>query len=199
MVEWCRTQLARGHDTHTLTRAVLVTALTFAGCGEEARAAATGLIEAAEATHNPFVLALALYVHGLAFRDADPAGALEALRRGLVIARDSGNRYTETLLAALLSSLEAEHGDPLAALDYVTLAVRNFHDGGNTTGVGSALAILAALFDRLGRYEPAATIAGFALSPLTARPCPSSIGPSPTSAKSSATRPTNRLPARARR
>ena len=31
-----------------------------------------------------------------------------------------------------------------------------------------ALAILAPLFDRLGRYEPAATIAGFALSPLTA-------------------------------
>ena len=30
------------------------------------------------------------------------------------------------------------------------------------------LAVLAALFDRLGRYEPAATIAGFALSPLTA-------------------------------
>ena len=36
----------------------------------------------------------------------------------------------------------------------------------------SALAVLAALFDRLGRYEPAATIAGFALSPLTARPIP---------------------------
>jgi hypothetical protein len=30
------------------------------------------------------------------------------------------------------------------------------------------LAILAALFDRLGRYEPAATIAGFARSPLSA-------------------------------
>jgi hypothetical protein len=29
------------------------------------------------------------------------------------------------------------------------------------------LAILAALFDRLGRHESAATIAGFALSPLT--------------------------------
>ena len=29
------------------------------------------------------------------------------------------------------------------------------------------LAILAVLFDRLGRYEPAATIAGFAPSPLT--------------------------------
>ena len=30
------------------------------------------------------------------------------------------------------------------------------------------LAVLAALFDRLGRYEPAATIAGFALSPMAA-------------------------------
>jgi predicted ATPase len=170
--EWCRARLARGHDTHTLTRTVLVQALTFAGCGGEAQAAATGLFDAAEVTHNPFVLAYALYIHGVAFRNADPAGALEALRRGLVIAQDSGNRYTETLLAALLCSLEAEHGDPRAALDYVTLAVRNFHDAGNTTGVRSALAILTALFDRLGRYEPAATIAGSALSPLTSTAMP---------------------------
>ena len=35
----------------------------------------------------------------------------------------------------MLSRLEAEHGDPLAALDHVTLAIRNFHDAGNTTGV----------------------------------------------------------------
>ncbi len=35
-----------------------------------------------------------------------------------------------------------------------------------------ALAILAAFFDRLGRHEPAATIAGFALSPLTAAAVP---------------------------
>ena len=166
-VEWCRAQVARGRDTHTLTRASLVLALTAAGCGEEARVAANGLIDAAEATHNPFALLYAIYAHGRAFRDADPAGALDATRRGLVIAQDSGNRYTELLLAGRLSSLEAEHGDPLAALDYLTLAIRNRHDAGNTTGVCSALAILAALFDRLGRHEPAATIAGFALSPLT--------------------------------
>ena len=36
----------------------------------------------------------------------------------------------------------------------------------------SPLAIQAALFDRLGRHEPAATIAGFALSPLTAAAVP---------------------------
>jgi predicted ATPase/class 3 adenylate cyclase len=171
-VEWCRAQLARGRDTHTFTRACLVSALTFAGCGEEARAAATGLIEVAEASHNPFALSLALHAYGLAFRDGDPAGALEALRRCLVIARDSGNRWTESMMATTLSRVETEHGDPLAALDYVTVSIRNFHDAGSTTVVRGALAVLAALFDRLGRDEPAATITGFALSPFTAATLP---------------------------
>ena len=80
-----------------------------------------------------------------------------------MIAQDSGNRYNETHLAASLSRLEAEYGDPLAALDYLTLAIRNYHDAGNTTMIRTALAVLAALFDRLGRHEPAATIAGFAV------------------------------------
>jgi DNA-binding CsgD family transcriptional regulator len=94
------------------------------------------------------------------------------MRRGLVIAQDSGNRYTESLIAGSLSRLEAEYGDPLAALDHVTVAIRNFHDAGNTAGMRSALAILATSFDRLGHHEPAATIAGFALSPLTATALP---------------------------
>jgi hypothetical protein len=84
-----------------------------------------------------------------------------------MIAQDSGNRFTETLLVAQLSRLEAEHGDPLAALDHVTLAIRNYHDAGNAL-IRGPLAILAAFFDRLGRYEPAATIAGFAVSLMTA-------------------------------
>src|SRR5215469_15629733 len=69
-VEWCRTLLARGRDTHGITNAGLVFALTVAGCGEESRAAANGLIDAAEATHNPFVLAYMRHVHSVAFRDA---------------------------------------------------------------------------------------------------------------------------------
>jgi predicted ATPase len=167
-VEWCRAQLARGRDTHTLTRTMLVAALAIAGAGEEARAAANGLIDAAEATHNPYALALALYGYGYAFGDANPVGALEALRRGLVIAQDSGNRLSESLLATALSRLEAEHGDPLAALDHITLAIRNFYDSGNVVYIRFPLATLAVFLDRFGRLEPAATIAGFAFSPLTA-------------------------------
>ena len=34
--------------------------------------------------------------------------------------------------------------------------------------IASSYPSLAVLFDRLGRYEPAATIAGFALSPIAA-------------------------------
>ena len=147
-------------------------ALTVAGAVDEARAAANGLIDAAEATRNPWALSFTLDAYGYAFRDADPVRALEALRRGLVIAQDSGNQYAESLLAGTVCRVEAEHGDPLAALDYATLTIRTFHDAGNTALMRSHLAILAALLDRLGRYEPAATIAGFALRPLTASAVP---------------------------
>jgi tetratricopeptide (TPR) repeat protein len=167
-VEWCRAQLARGRDTHTFTRYWLVAMLAMAGAGEEARAAANRLIEAAEATHNPYALACALFGYGNAFRDADPVRALEALRRGRVIAQDSGNRFVESLLATGLARLEAEYGDPLAALDHITLGIGNFYESGNVGYIRSPLAILAVLLDRLGRYEPAATIAGFAFSPFSA-------------------------------
>jgi hypothetical protein len=63
-------------------------------------------------------------------------------------------------------------GDPLAALDYFTVAIRNFHDAGNTTTIRSPLAVLAAFLDRLGRYEPAAKIAGFTFRPLTGASAP---------------------------
>ena len=167
-VEWCRAQLARGRDTHTLTRTATVFALTIAGSREEARAAATGLIDAAEATRNPYALAYALSAYGFAFRDADPHRARDARRRGLAIAQDSGNRVIETTLAAGLSSFEAKYGDPTAAFDYVTVAIRNYHESGNTSMIGIPLVVLAALFDRLERREAAATIAGFAFNPLTA-------------------------------
>jgi len=168
-VDWCRTYLARGRDAGALIRAALVNALTIAGSAEEAVVAADGLIDAAEATSNPWMLSYSLLCYGMAYRDTDPVRALDALRRGLVITRESGNRFNESHLANALSGLEANHGDPLAALDYVTLAIRNYRDAGSVAFIHPPLASLAAILDRLGRYEPAPTIAGFAaLSPITA-------------------------------
>jgi predicted ATPase len=167
-VEWCRAQLARGSDTHTLTRICLVMALSVAGSAEETMVAANGLVAAAEATRNPYAISFARFVHGLAFRDADPRGALDVLRRGLAIARDSGNRFNETQLAVALSRIEATYGDPLAALEYVGLAIRRYHDAGNAANMRVAQAELVSLLHRLGRHGPAATIGGSAFSPLTA-------------------------------
>jgi predicted ATPase/class 3 adenylate cyclase len=165
--EWCRSQLAHGRDTHTITRASLVFALMTGGSAEEAMGAADGLIEAAEETNNPHVLSFALTAYGFAFRDADPVRALGAMRRALLIARDSGNRFNESNTAQNLAYLEAKHGDPVAAFDYFTLAIRHHHDSGSTGLLRGPLAALAAFLDRLQRYEPAATIAGFAASPLS--------------------------------
>jgi len=173
LAEVCRAQLARRRDTPVLIRSWLVVALAVAGSGGEAMDCADGLIEAAEATGNPSLLGLALWAYGVAFRDADPVGALDALGRGLVIAQDSGSRAGASVLALDLARLEAEHGDTLAAFDHLTLAIRNFHNlGDDATAIRGPLAVLAALFDRLGRYEPAATVAGFALSPFSATAFP---------------------------
>ncbi len=172
LAELCRAQLARRRDTHVYIRAWLVAALAFAGCVGEAMDSAEGLIEAAEATGNPSVLAFALGAYGVAFRDADPVGALNALGRGLGIAQDSGNRANASILAFSLAVLEAEPGDTVSAFDHLTLAIRNYHNAGDTTTLRVPLAVLAVLFDRLGRYEPAATIVGFARSPLVAAGVP---------------------------
>jgi hypothetical protein len=118
------------------------------------------------------LLALALFAYGLAFRDADPVGALNALGRGLVIAQDSGSRAYVSIHANALALLEVEHGGTVSAFDHLTLAIRNYHNAGDPTTIRGPLAILAVLFDRLGRYEPAAAIAGFALSPVAVAAVP---------------------------
>jgi len=168
-IRCCRAQLARGRDTHSLTTTSLVIGLSITGSADDAMEAANGLIDAAEATGNPHELSWALLAYGLAVRDADPVRSLAALRRGLVIAQDSGNRANQSHLANNLCSLEAKHGDPLAAFDYFTVAIANFHDSGDAYMLRAPLGFLATFFDRLGRYEPAATIAGFVVSsPLAA-------------------------------
>ena len=98
-VEWYRAELARGRDTHTLDQGMPGHRAEDRGFRDEAMAAANGLIDAAEATHNPYALSLALLAYGSAFLDADPDRAREAMRRGVVIAHDSGNRTNETYLA----------------------------------------------------------------------------------------------------
>jgi tetratricopeptide (TPR) repeat protein len=161
-VEWCRTYLELGLDTHSLTKSALANALTLSGSPDEAIAAADGIVAAAESTNNPWVLSYALLCEGMVYQNAEPQRALTSLRRGLKISHDSCNRANESHLAQLLAGLEVRHGDPVAALDYIALAIRNYHDAGSVAFIHMPLASLAMLLRRLGRFQDAVTIISFA-------------------------------------
>jgi hypothetical protein len=167
-VELCRARLLHGGHTNAVTWASLIIWLTVAGANDEAMVTANGLVDAAEAIPNPMVLPYALLAYGWVFRHTDPDRALKAQRRGLAIAQDSGNRMIETQLVMTLSGLVAQQGNPMEALEFSAAAIRKFHESGSIGMLHLPLALLAAFLDRLGRYEAAATIAGFALTPLSA-------------------------------
>jgi hypothetical protein len=117
-------------------------------------------------TDNPNLAAWALFAYGTANRDVAPARAYEALRRGLSIAQDSGSLLTESNIASLLTALATNHGEPADALNYSIMSIRYFYDSGNLYLVKTTLATLAAVLDRLGHFEAAATISGFADTPF---------------------------------
>ncbi len=166
-LQWEREELARGRDIYGLARLSLVASLVMSSSHEDAMEVADGAIAATAATRNPWARSFALLTYGMAYCDANPVRARDALRDALLIAQDSGNGYIESHAANVLGRLEARHGEPLAALDNLTLAIRNYHDSGNISVIQIPLGSLAALLHRLGRDEPAATTAGFASGPLT--------------------------------
>jgi predicted ATPase/class 3 adenylate cyclase len=166
-VEVCRNVLARSPSTHAFARACLVQALAMTGADDEAMAVSEGLLASADATGNPQVVCYALLAYGTVHFNVDPVAAYEAHRRGLQIAQDSGNRFAESYHAGMLARLAATCAEVTDALDYATLAIRNFHDSGSFSILPSAIAILATLLGRLEHYEPAATISGFAATAFT--------------------------------
>jgi predicted ATPase len=171
-VAFFRQHLTRDRDANEHWRACTAIALTTAGYRGEAQSLATGIVAAAEATHNPYALSFALLADGMAWTEENPHRALEALRRGLAIAQESGNRANETYLAITLAMtlgrIEAAPVGALAALDNVTLAVRHYRDAGNFPQMRAALGLLSTILDRRGRHESAAVVAGFSCVAPTA-------------------------------
>ena len=166
-VDWCRTVIGRHPEPHLHTRSIFTFALKLAGADDEAAANSEELLTAIEASDNPNLTAWALFAYGTANRDIAPAAAYEALRRGLRIAQDSGSLQTESNIASMLTALAVNHGEPVDALNYSIMSIRYFYDSGNLYLVNTTLAALTALLDRLGHFEAAATISGFADTSFT--------------------------------
>ncbi|MFI5508698.1 hypothetical protein ACIA48_14590 [Mycobacterium sp. NPDC051804] len=166
-VEWENAYLDPYFDPITLCRSNRVLQLVMAGRSDEAMAAASGVLDAAELTGNPYALCSALLAYGFAFRDVDPVKALDAMLRGLAIAHDSGNRGEEAYLAVNIGYIEARRGNGSVALDHLTLAIRINRDSGSAMAIRSPLAALAEVLTGLRCHAQAATIAGYAISPMT--------------------------------
>ena len=71
-VEVARIHLAGGREADAVARATYVMALAAHGSYDEAVAATTGLIDAAETARNPSVHSFALLAYGYAFSEAEP-------------------------------------------------------------------------------------------------------------------------------
>ncbi len=169
-IEWCRTLIARDRGAHTVARASLVIALETSGSPDEALITSQGLLASADAAGNPNTVSFVLFAVGFAHREADPTKAYAFHRQGQKIAEQSGNRQLVSHHAAIL--VAATSADPADAMDFATWAIRNYHDSGNFAMMHGTLANLAALLDRLGRYEPAATISEFAMSAFSRTTAP---------------------------
>ena len=137
---------------HPYAKSYLVYALTIAGESADAVAESQGLLVDAEVSRNPHAQVLALLAFGYANSDVDPITSYEVLGRSLTIARDSGNRQAETHVAVNATMLAGIHGDPMDALDFLTMAIRNYYglrqllSGADSTGDSEH-----AFLDRLGR------------------------------------------------
>ena len=98
-VDWFQSHMDPVRDPLATIRANRVLVLSMVGYAEEAMVEATDIVKAAETTGNPYALTYALLAYGYAFRGTDTQAALAAMRRGLIIAHESGNRSNESFLA----------------------------------------------------------------------------------------------------
>ncbi|WP_273733855.1 ATP-binding protein [Mycolicibacterium septicum] len=165
-IEWCKAMIAGSPGRHTASQAVMAIALAASGSSAEAMDASEGLIEAAADSDNPAMTGAALLAYGWARRDADPTAAYEALRQAWAIADASGDRQQESIISGLLTGLAADRGELGDAFDYITQTIRHYYDSGTVELMRNTLGLLAALLDRVGFHQPAATICGFAARAL---------------------------------
>lgn len=164
--EVCQAQLERRAVNDVYIRGCRVFALSFGGLIDEAMEAAAGLAEAGAATGNPYLHTFAIAASTFPLHAKGSRAGIQTCRDGLALALESGNRFNASILALAMARFEALDAVTLEALEHLTLVLRNYHDSGNVGSIRSPLAVLSTFLDRMGRYEQAAVISGFAFSPL---------------------------------
>jgi len=140
--------------------AAYVDGLQSAGRVEEALTLTEQSVAAARRLGNPYWVAYALWIAGMAFSRSDPRRALAAWDEGVAFVRQHRVQFFEGFLARDAARLHTSDGEPEAALVLFGDAIASFHRAGNVPQLVITLASVPALFERLQRYEAAATLLG---------------------------------------
>jgi predicted ATPase len=158
----CRNMIAERTGPHILPRVHLAMTLAMTGVQDEATTVSEDLRYADRITANPALICWALMGYGFIRLETDPASAFEAHQLGVKIAHETGNRLLETYHTGNVSRMMAKHGDSTETLNLFARSIRNYQDSGNYFMLPQPMAMLAHYFDRIGHYETAAILSGFA-------------------------------------
>jgi predicted ATPase/class 3 adenylate cyclase/DNA-binding NarL/FixJ family response regulator len=137
-----------------------VDGLQSAGRVDEALALTEQSVAAARDLGNPYWIAYALWIAGMAFSRSDSRRALAAWDEGVAFVREHRVHFFEGFLARDAARLHTSDGEPEAALVLFGDAIESFRRAGNVPQLIITLASVPALFERLERFEAAATLLG---------------------------------------
>jgi predicted ATPase len=159
-------ELARSGAEHPADRndrfcaALLLSFMAANGEGQAAMRIADRILAEVEATGIPSSIAAALWARGEVFAKTDAAKALDAYGRAATIARQSGNRFWETLVTPKAAALQAGSGDLVGALCSFLDVLKLWNQSTDLMFVSHGFGNLIVLFDRLGHATAAATLTG---------------------------------------
>ena len=137
-----------------------VDGLQSAGRIEEALALTEESVAAARRLGNPYWVAYALWIAGMAFSRTNARRALAAWEEGIAFVHEHRIGFFEGFIARDAARLNTSDGEPAVALGLFAEAIQAFHRAGNVPQLIITLASVPALFERLDHLEPAAVLLG---------------------------------------
>jgi predicted ATPase/DNA-binding CsgD family transcriptional regulator len=140
--------------------AAYVDGLQSCGRVDEALALTEDAVAAAKAVGNPYWIAYALWIAGMAMSKADVRRAFAAWDEGVSFVREHRVHFFEGFLARDAARLHTSDGEPGTALVLFSEAIAAFHRAGNVPQLIITLASVPRLFHRLDRPAPVAMLLG---------------------------------------
>lgn len=137
-----------------------VDGLQASGRVDEALALVDESVAAARQLGNPYWIAYALWIAGLALSKPEPKRALATWDDAVEHVREHGVHFFDAFLARDAARLHASHGDADRALLLFDTALRAAHRAGNIPQVIITLASVPELLERLDRDDSAMTLYG---------------------------------------